>query len=399
MFAFLMSVGIAGALVSLFALGFGFSYNGFDLGNTLIIAGTTGLGAGLILIGLGGAIRELHRLADALAPRVAGRGVRTAEPGEPQVSAPRGGVSPRIPYPPKPDVPKPDLLKPMVEPLAREPRPLETRLAGPADIGAVERPRPPDIFAAARQAGEPPMVEEPEVTLPPPMRPPVAPPAPAVRPAGEPAYEPKFGPADILARLGGGRAAAPAARVDAPPMRPPAVERPPAVRPPDAMPEPAVEHTPERAAEPEPELGNMFESVWPTGGKPARAAGPDAIARAPKSEPKPDSKFEPKAEPRFEPKRPRFEPPVLRSEPPPLRTEPPSPRPEPPTVPEPAGAEAAPAPRPPVEAKPVSILKSGVIDGMAYTLYTDGSIEAQLPQGTMHFASIEDLRLHLERHG
>ena len=56
-------------------------------------------------------------------------------------------------------------------------------------------------------------------------------------------------------------------------------------------------------------------------------------------------------------------------------------------------------PRPAADARSISILKSGVIDGMAYTLYTDGSIEAQLPQGTMHFASIEDLRLHLERHG
>ena len=42
------------------------------------------------------------------------------------------------------------------------------------------------------------------------------------------------------------------------------------------------------------------------------------------------------------------------------------------------------------------ILKSGVIDGMAYTLYIDGSIEAQLPQGLIRFASIDELRAHLE---
>ena len=47
--------------------------------------------------------------------------------------------------------------------------------------------------------------------------------------------------------------------------------------------------------------------------------------------------------------------------------------------------------------KSVTILKSGVIDGMAYTLYTDGSIEAQLPTGLMRFASIDDLRTYLER--
>jgi hypothetical protein len=51
----------------------------------------------------------------------------------------------------------------------------------------------------------------------------------------------------------------------------------------------------------------------------------------------------------------------------------------------------------PSENRPVEILKSGVIDGMAYTLYTDGSIEAQLPQGTLRFGSIDDLRAHLER--
>jgi hypothetical protein len=44
----------------------------------------------------------------------------------------------------------------------------------------------------------------------------------------------------------------------------------------------------------------------------------------------------------------------------------------------------------------VSILKSGVIEGMAYTLYSDGSIEAQLPQGTLRFGSIAALRDHIE---
>jgi hypothetical protein len=56
------------------------------------------------------------------------------------------------------------------------------------------------------------------------------------------------------------------------------------------------------------------------------------------------------------------------------------------------------APRP-ADVVPVSILKSGVVDGMAYTLYSDGSIEAQLPQGTMRFGSITELRNHLERNG
>ena len=48
-----------------------------------------------------------------------------------------------------------------------------------------------------------------------------------------------------------------------------------------------------------------------------------------------------------------------------------------------------------VETASSSILKSGVIDGMVYTLYTDGSIEAELPQGTLKFVSIDELRDYL----
>lgn len=44
----------------------------------------------------------------------------------------------------------------------------------------------------------------------------------------------------------------------------------------------------------------------------------------------------------------------------------------------------------------VSILKSGVVNGMPYTLYSDGSIEAQLPEGTLRFGSITELRNHIE---
>jgi hypothetical protein len=69
----------------------------------------------------------------------------------------------------------------------------------------------------------------------------------------------------------------------------------------------------------------------------------------------------------------------------------------------PAGG-AAPAPQtlsdavaaPLDEPAAVTILKSGVIEGMAYTLYSDGSIEAQLPQGTLRFGSIAALRDHIE---
>jgi hypothetical protein len=57
----------------------------------------------------------------------------------------------------------------------------------------------------------------------------------------------------------------------------------------------------------------------------------------------------------------------------------------------------APKPRQGNEPRAVAILKSGVVDGMGYTLYVDGSIEAELPQGTLRFASINELRSHLEK--
>jgi len=61
-------------------------------------------------------------------------------------------------------------------------------------------------------------------------------------------------------------------------------------------------------------------------------------------------------------------------------------------------APPGPEPRAPTEREPrsVAILKSGVVDGMAYTLYADGSIEAQLPHGTVRFGSIAELRAHIE---
>ncbi len=67
----------------------------------------------------------------------------------------------------------------------------------------------------------------------------------------------------------------------------------------------------------------------------------------------------------------------------------PPPAPEPPPPP--------PSPPPPAEQAPVTVLKSGIVDGMAYSLYSDGSIEAQMPEGMMRFASIDELRTHLDQ--
>jgi hypothetical protein len=64
---------------------------------------------------------------------------------------------------------------------------------------------------------------------------------------------------------------------------------------------------------------------------------------------------------------------------------------------EPAAPQPAPELPPPAEQPPVTVLKSGIVDGMAYSLYSDGSIEAQMPEGMMRFASIDELRAHLDQ--
>jgi hypothetical protein len=73
-----------------------------------------------------------------------------------------------------------------------------------------------------------------------------------------------------------------------------------------------------------------------------------------------------------------------------------------PPVAAPLPKPVAPALRPPVKpAAPAAttpestVYKSGVIDGMAYTLFMDGAIEAELPQGKVKFASIDELQAYL----
>ncbi|MGE4371721.1 MAG: hypothetical protein AB7E29_02290 [Xanthobacter sp.] len=48
------------------------------------------------------------------------------------------------------------------------------------------------------------------------------------------------------------------------------------------------------------------------------------------------------------------------------------------------------------EAEP-RILKSGIVGGMAYTLYSDGSIQADLPDGVVRFSSLHELRDHVAK--
>lgn len=74
-------------------------------------------------------------------------------------------------------------------------------------------------------------------------------------------------------------------------------------------------------------------------------------------------------------------------------------------LPDAAPAPAAPLPPPPLRPalKPApaqnsaaaTVYRSGVIDGMAYSLFMDGSIEAELPSGKVKFATIDELQQYL----
>ena len=131
-----------------------------------------------------------------------------------------------------------------------------------------------------------------------------------------------------------------------------------------------------------PQPKERFDLVWPD-----RTAAGSMPASDLRSEPKVEARFETKVEAKAETKvesKPALDMPM-----PPVPARPRDARP----VAERRMPEIL---RRPAERGP-AILKSGVIDGMPYTLYADGSIEAQLPQGMVKFASVDALRSHLEK--
>jgi hypothetical protein len=89
---------------------------------------------------------------------------------------------------------------------------------------------------------------------------------------------------------------------------------------------------------------------------------------------------------------PQVQPPALAPAPVAAPAAPPPPPPKP-VMPKPAARPAAPAP---ANGTPeTTVYKAGVIDGMAYTLFMDGAIEAELPQGRVKFGSIDELQKYL----
>jgi len=305
-------VGAIAIMAGAAMIGFGIPINEFSFGNTLISAGVTAFMSGLVILGLGAVVAQLHRVAEALAARPL-RAPKALEPFEPATPS-RSSLAARVPFPPKPKLDLRETVQPEAEPVSHE---------LPAEAGMIAEPHLPNPAEAHVEATDFPSTS-PNVPL-----------GTNGSGAGRKPHEPL--------QDAGWRAPRP---------MPPA-------------------QTPQT---------NFFESMWP-------AAEP----RQPKmhSEQKFEAKPEGKTEGRYEAKS-EFGP-------------------EPGSEPESdlgfeSGSKSSPeAPREPETAKTgerraVAILKSGVVDGMGYTLYVDGSIEAELPQGTLRFASINELRSHLEKH-
>ncbi|HEY1541790.1 MAG TPA: hypothetical protein VGG01_05230 [Xanthobacteraceae bacterium] len=384
MYAFCLVLSAIATALGFLALGFGIPIHDFNLGNTLIISGAVAIVGGMVMFGLATAVRQLGRIADALGPRAAMAPRRAAAAAEVVDGPPPPGAAPaqrqsaggRVAYPPRPGADQRGPGAPPPPPLPEMPE------APPPMERPVERPRI-NMFGAGRVPGEAPMTEE-EVPLAPSRAPGSqmgrgVPPPPAEPPPSETPRQPEPRPtqADIMARLSN-LAAAPPRQVQRP--------EPPRAPPPPPPPPPV-----ERATPADPRRPNMFDALWPAEVRAARQSQPETIARAPRPDARPEARLDAKPEPR----------PDMRSEP---RSETrPEPRFEPPAPPRERndlaanGSAREPMMPPSGEQRPIAILKSGVIDGMAYTLYTDGSIEAELPQGTMRFASIDDLRAHLEK--
>lgn len=198
------------------------------------------------------------------------------------------------------------------------------------------------------------------------------------------------------------RAVRPAPVEPAPDVRPV-----PAKSPPSAEPEPAMLGVPSpadaklRAEEPEEGASPLSPYAPPKSrrGGSEPASEPKAPSEPPKVDletvtPHPFTWLRP-PQPLEQPRRRSLRDPIPPSPlPPMLAPEPAEPAPpedrKPPPVDQPKEAE-------PADPNAVTVLKSGVIEGMAYTLYSDGSIDTEMPQGMVRFGTIDELRAYLEK--
>lgn len=422
-------LGLIAVLAGIASFGFGLTIKEFSFGSTLMIAGMTALIGGLLLVALAAAIRELHRIGTILQSRQAHAPgpVRPAAPAPHMapVPAPMSAPTPAHDRPAMPaatataaavgaahvvQANEPLAREPLApEPLAPEPRapephtpePREHEIArhdvyGPAapkyeapaaeTHEALKRPLPrylvPDRdivepAACEAHAAEPGRAFEPAPIESEPERAPLWP--------HERPHEEHFAAADLAREpeewdpvFGKDLAET----EEAPPPEQPAAE----------IEEPAQRHdVPDDAAAeqqsemPPAEYGRLssFDAIWPASERIPPRRYPDTEMDAPDAAGSSDDEKSHQPAPEAPAIAPSDEPEPVWSR----------------SHAESEPADSAFAAEKQEQPHAVSILKSGTVDGMGYALYSDGSIEAELPSGKIRFASINELREHLEKAG
>ncbi len=280
----------------------GVSIHDHAFGATMVTPGAVAAVGGLLLIGLGLALRVLQRIERVLALRRAPRAARSGEPTEPSLAAEQAIEPARIP---------------LAQKLTPRPRSASFAPPPPMSAGEQEAEDLPEKIPAVARIEATRLVEETELSLLPGSAP--------TFPTSVDVAAAEVDKAGAAKRRNGAAPARIAPRLDVSARSPVAAERP---------------------------AGPAFDTLWPKVPRPLRSAQSPAAQAA--------------AAPVVEPEQ-HSEPAVAALE-----------------------AVASDMPQ-------VSVLKSGVVDGMAYTLYSDGSIEAQLPQGILRFGSITELRNHIEQ--
>jgi hypothetical protein len=339
MYLVLFGMGLLVTAAGLLTIGFGIPINAFSLGNTLIISGTVAVTGGLVLIGLAAAVRQLNRIAVALNSRAAAHPAAAPAPTAEHFDSLVPPTA-RIPQAPVRTAAAPKPPEP--------PRPVEPHFPAVSSptLAPLDWLRSKPKNEAPPPAAEPPVMDvSDEVPLSPraPQRPMFSPPPFTSSPASEPPGEPKAIDPRIWAPTRGNGEPKP----DISPV--PRSEQIARMLPPERQRDIGKD-----SGRPAGKDAGLFDVVWPDArSKPMPGAEPPPREMKPEPAPMPPSR--PREESRAE-----------------KRAEPPS-------------------------SEHPAILKSGVIDGMAYTLYADGSIEAELPQGTVRFASVDALRAHLEK--
>ena len=300
MFYLLLLLGFIAMAAGVFVVGFGVPIRETPFGASLLVVGSVAVTGAFILVGLAAAVRELHRVAQALRARMPG-GPRPMRPLE-RKDAERSDGADKRPGPPRLPMP----AAPGAESANAMPTKFDAPDTQPLDSGC--NPGPEWLRRAMAE------IET------------------APRPVETAPAPPEHYRADEVRRPSDGWP-----RSGSLPSPQPVV--------------PDMRHAP--AVSPQ----NIFDMMWPSDGRKNEAASEQRSEAAPEPQSRP-------VEVRLPVPPPPAPPPVR-----PVRAEP----------------------------RPLPILKSGVIDEMAYTLFTDGSIEAQMPEGTMRFASIEELRRHIEK--